>query len=156
MAAAYILNRVPSKSVSATPYELWTGKKPDLNNLWPWGSTGYVHNTSHRYGKLGLREKKCIFIRYSKHSKGYVLIGEQPDGSVTELESRDVDFIKCEFPNIGEVEKNLTLYEMMDQEVSAPSRLVEVNEEIPETPRDSGSDSQPNGSTPLEVDPQQP
>uniref|UniRef100_A0A2N9HS45 Integrase catalytic domain-containing protein n=1 Tax=Fagus sylvatica TaxID=28930 RepID=A0A2N9HS45_FAGSY len=37
MAAAYILNRVPSKSVPSTPYELWSGKKPDLSNLRPWG-----------------------------------------------------------------------------------------------------------------------
>ena len=139
MAAAYILNRVPSKSVSSIPYELWTGKKPDLNNLRPWGSIGNVHNTSHRYEKLGPRGKKYIFIRYSEHSKGYVLIGEQPDGSVTELESHDVDFIESEFPNIGEVEKNLTLYEMMDQEVGTPSRLVEDKKEIPETPRGSGS-----------------
>ena len=156
MTVAYILNRVPSKSVSSTPYELWTGKKPNLNNLWPWGSTVYVHNTSHRYGKLGPRGKKCIFIRYSKHSKGYVLIGEQSNGSVTELESRDVGFIESEFPNKGEVEKNLTLYEMKDQEGGTPSRLVEDKEEIPETPKDSRSDSQLSGSTPLEVDPQQP
>ena len=145
---------MPSKSVSSTPYELWISKKPNLNNLRPWGSTSYVHNTSYRYGKLGPRGKKCIFIRYSEHSKGYVLIGEQPGGSVTELESRDV--IESEFPNKGEVEKNLTLYEIMDQEGSALSRLVEDNEEIPETPRDNRSDSQPSGSTPLEVDPQQP
>ena len=156
LTAAYILNRMSSKSVSSTPYELWIGKKPDLNNLRPGGSTGYVHNTSHRYGKLGPRGKKCIFIRYSEHSKGYVLIGEQPDGSVTELESHDVDFIESEFSNIGEVEKNLTLYKMMDQEGGAPSRLVEDKEEIPETLRDNGSDSQPSGSTALEVDPQQP
>ena len=85
-----------------------------------------------------------------------MLIGEQPDGSVIELESRDVDFIESEFPNICEIEKNLTLYEMMDQEVGGLSRLVEDKEEIPETPRDSGSNLQPSGSTPLEVDPQQP
>ena len=70
-----------------------------------------------------------------------MLIGEQLHGSVIELESRDVDFIESEFPNIGEVEKNLALYEMMDQEVDAPSRLVEDKEEIPRTPRDSGSNS---------------
>ena len=63
LTAAYILNRVSSKSVSSTPYGLWTNKKPDLNNLQPWGSIGYVHNTSHRHGKLGPRGKKCIFIR---------------------------------------------------------------------------------------------
>ena len=62
-------------------------------------------------------------------SKGYVLIGEQLDGSVTELESRDLNFFESEFPNKGEVEKNLTLYEMMDQEGGAPSRLVEDKED---------------------------
>ena len=35
--AIYILNRVPSKSVSKTPYELWTEKEPSLNNLSMWG-----------------------------------------------------------------------------------------------------------------------
>ena len=68
-----------------------------------------------------------------------MLIGEQPDGSMTELESRDVDFIESEFPNIGEVENNLTLYEMMDKEGGTPSRLVKDKEEIPETPRNSGA-----------------
>jgi hypothetical protein len=29
----HILNRVPSKSVPKTPYEIWTGKKPTLNYL---------------------------------------------------------------------------------------------------------------------------
>ena len=35
--AAHILNRVPSKSVPKTPYELWFGKKPMLNYLHVWG-----------------------------------------------------------------------------------------------------------------------
>ena len=43
LTAAYILNRVPSKSVPSTPYELWTGKKPNLCNLQPWGSAGFAH-----------------------------------------------------------------------------------------------------------------
>ena len=34
---AYIFNRVPSKFVSSTPYELWNGEKPNLGNLHPWG-----------------------------------------------------------------------------------------------------------------------
>ena len=33
MIAAYILNRVSSKSVSSIPYELWTCRKPYLNWL---------------------------------------------------------------------------------------------------------------------------
>ena len=35
LTAAYVLNRVPSKSVTSTPYELWTGRKLDLSNLKP-------------------------------------------------------------------------------------------------------------------------
>ena len=76
LTATYILNRVPSKSVTTTPYKLWTGRKPYLTVLRPWGSAAYIHNSSHKYGKLGSRGKKCIFIRYSEHSKGYVFIGE--------------------------------------------------------------------------------
>ena len=31
--AIYILNRVPSKSISSTPYEIWKGRKPNLIHL---------------------------------------------------------------------------------------------------------------------------
>ena len=48
MTAAYILNRVSRKLVSSTPYELWTGRKPDLNWPHPWGSAAYIHDTSHK------------------------------------------------------------------------------------------------------------
>ena len=35
--AVYILNRVSSKAVAKTPYELWTGKKPSIRHLHVWG-----------------------------------------------------------------------------------------------------------------------
>ena len=92
MTATYILNRVPSKSVPTTPYELWTGVKPNLENLWHWGYAGFVHSTSHKYGKLGPRASKKIFIRYSESLK-YVMNGEHSDGGMIEIESRDVNFI---------------------------------------------------------------
>ena len=59
-----------------------------------WGCASYVHNISHEYGKLGPRGKKCIFIIYSKYSKGYVFLWEDINGSVTEIESRDVVFLE--------------------------------------------------------------
>ena len=31
--AMYILNRVPSKAVPKTPFELWTGRKPSLRHI---------------------------------------------------------------------------------------------------------------------------
>ena len=40
--AAYILNLVPSKSVSKTPTELWKGRKPSLNHIRIWGAQAHV------------------------------------------------------------------------------------------------------------------
>ena len=76
MNATYILNRVPSKSILSTPYELWKGVTPYLNIMHPWGCAAYVHNVSHEYGKLGPKGKKCILIRYLESSKGYIFLGE--------------------------------------------------------------------------------
>jgi len=68
--AKYILNRVPSKSVPATPYELWHVRKASFDHLQSWGSAGYVHNPTHKHGKLGPSATKMVFIRYPERSKG--------------------------------------------------------------------------------------
>ena len=114
---SHVLNQVPLKFVSSTSYELWNNQKPDPSNLRPWGLVAYVHNSSHKYGKLGPRGRKCIFIRYNEHSKGYVFIGENENGTVTKLESRDVMFLEDDFPCKGEIDRDLHLYEIMDPEI---------------------------------------
>ena len=40
--AAFTLNRVPSKSVVKTPYEMWTGKSPSLSFLKIWDCEAVV------------------------------------------------------------------------------------------------------------------
>ncbi|KAK0571987.1 hypothetical protein LWI29_024457 [Acer saccharum] len=105
-----------------------------------------MHDPSNKYGKLGAREKKCIFIRYSEHSKGYILIDENSNGSVTEIKSRDVNFLESEFPKRGEVDRNIRFYKLdnliEDSNLNTP---LEVNADLLGT-------SVPNGSeTPLEV-----
>ena len=40
--AAFTSDRVPSKSVETTPYEMWFGKKPKLSFLKFWGGDAYV------------------------------------------------------------------------------------------------------------------
>lgn len=82
---AYILNRVPSKSVPTTPYELWNSVKPDLEYLRPWGCAGFIHTSSPRYGKLGPRANKQVFIRYSDCSKGYVMYGEHRNRGMSRM-----------------------------------------------------------------------
>ena len=66
----------------------------------------YVHNVSHEYWKLGSKGKKYIFIRYLESSKGYIFLGEDINGSVTKIESRDVVFLEKDFPGQGEIDKD--------------------------------------------------
>ena len=38
----YLLNRIPSKTVPTTPYEIWHGKKLSLSHLKIWGYPAHV------------------------------------------------------------------------------------------------------------------
>lgn len=69
--ATYLLNRVPSKSVPKTPYELWTGKKPSLRHLHVWGcpAEGRIYNPHEK--KLDARTISGYFIGYPERYKGY-------------------------------------------------------------------------------------
>jgi len=40
------------------------------------------------------------------------MYGEHPNGGMTEIESRNVDFLEDEFLSIGETKKDLELYEL--------------------------------------------
>ena len=85
----------------------------------------YVHKNSHQYGKLGPRRKKCIFIKYSELSKGFVFVGEETDGKMTEFESRYVIFLEEDYPSRGEIDKDFQFYEMEDLDYGALSHLIE-------------------------------
>uniref|UniRef100_A0A2N9IG39 Integrase catalytic domain-containing protein n=1 Tax=Fagus sylvatica TaxID=28930 RepID=A0A2N9IG39_FAGSY len=110
---------------------------------------------SHKYGKLGPRARKHIFIRYSDSSKGYVMYGEHPNGGMTEIELRDIDFIETDFPSIGDANRDLDLYELEEDEGTLPSSS-EGGGLVPRPviAEDSGSDLQPSGSITLDQDSQ--
>ena len=142
LTTAYVLNRVPFKSVTSTPYGLWTGCKPDLSNLKPWGQAAYVHDSSHKYGKLGPIGKKSIFIRYSKHSKGHVFIDENEIGNVTEFESRDAIFLENEFLRRGDVDQDLSLFEMEDQDdLFILSQVGDIRKNVSKSPDPSRNEN---------------
>ena len=69
--ANYILNRVPSKSILKTPFELWTSRKPSLTHFRVWGCPSKVRLYNPREKKLDHRTIRCSFIGYLDHSKGY-------------------------------------------------------------------------------------
>ena len=57
LTAAYILNRMPFKSVPSTPYELWNDEKPYLGNLHPWGVQLMFTTILINMGNLVLEER---------------------------------------------------------------------------------------------------
>ena len=65
----YTLNRVPSKSIGFTPYEIWCGRKPSINHLKVWGCHAYVKRDG--MNKLGARFNKYHFVGYPKETIGY-------------------------------------------------------------------------------------
>ena len=69
--AVYILNRVPSKSVPKTPFELWNGWKPSLNHVHIWGCQVEVRVYNPHERKLDPRTVSGFFIGYAEKSKGY-------------------------------------------------------------------------------------
>ena len=66
---AFLLNRIPSKSVQKTPYEIWTRKPPSLSFLKIWGCEAYVKRQISE--KLAPKSDKCLFVGYPKETKGY-------------------------------------------------------------------------------------
>ena len=67
--ACMILNKVSSKSIKKTPYEIWTGRKPILSYFRVWGCLAYVKRS--QTDKLDPRSDKCYFIGYLKETRGY-------------------------------------------------------------------------------------
>ena len=65
----FTLNRVPTKSVEKTPYEIWTGKRPRLSFLKVWGSEAYVKRLMS--DKLTPKSDKCFFVGHPRETKGY-------------------------------------------------------------------------------------
>ena len=69
LSASHILDNLPSKSVPTTPYELWTGRKPNLEHLKVWGCPTHVLEKDPT--KLEPKTEVCVFIGYPKGSKAY-------------------------------------------------------------------------------------
>ncbi|KAL0311684.1 UNVERIFIED_CONTAM: hypothetical protein Scaly_2917200 [Sesamum calycinum] len=81
---------------------------------------------------------------------GYVMYGEYPNKGMTEIESRDVDFLEEDFPSISEVKGNLELYELRDPQGGASITVEgETPRSYPIIDGDNESDLKLSGSCSL-------
>ena len=73
--ASYIQNRVPHKYLDGmTPFEAWSGHKPDVTHFRIFGSKAWARIPTEKRKDLQPQSKECLFFGYSKDSKGYKLI----------------------------------------------------------------------------------
>ena len=70
MAAAYI-SRCFNVRLGKTPYEAFTGSKPNLSNMHVFGSVCYAYVQNAK--KLDPRSKQGIFVGYDKGSPAYLV-----------------------------------------------------------------------------------
>ena len=72
--AVYLRNRSPSKAVKGmTPYEAWTGERPNVNHLRAFGCAVHAHTSKNERRKLDPKSRKCILLGYGTTTKGYRL-----------------------------------------------------------------------------------
>ena len=103
LTTCYILNRVPNKRNSITPYELWNKKKPNLSYFKVWGCRAIVRVPEPKKRKLGKRGIECIFIGYAECTKAYRFLVIEPNASITVntvIESIDAIFYETRFSSI--------------------------------------------------------
>jgi hypothetical protein len=65
----FTLNRVPTKSIEMTPYEIWTRKCPGLSFLKVWWCEAYTKRLMS--DKLTPKSDKYFFVGYPRETKGY-------------------------------------------------------------------------------------
>ncbi|KXJ80258.1 hypothetical protein RP20_CCG025870 [Aedes albopictus] len=127
MTAAFIQNRLPSRATDRTPFELWTGSKPDFSRFRVFGCEAYVYVPDAKRKKFDAKSKKLTFVGYSDNHKGYRFVDRETNRITV---SRDARFI--ELGNGSEQqEEQVTPPEMsVDPEVAEREQSVEPECEV--------------------------
>jgi transposase InsO family protein len=138
--AAFTLNRVPSKSVEKTPYEIWHGKVPNMSFLKIWGCEAYIKRLIS--DKLGPKSDKCLFIGYPKETKGYYFY-QQSESKV--VVARHAVFLEKEFLARRSSGSSVQLEEVHD---ATPNNEIRLDPIIPPMNEEaSGSQQEPISQT---------
>lgn len=88
--AAYIRNRCPTKQLeNKTPYEVWFGRKPNVNHFKTFGTYAVSLDKSTNKSKFKAKYIPYIMVGYSATSKAYRLFDKSTRNVI---EQRDVLF----------------------------------------------------------------
>ena len=122
--SAYLLNKVPSKSVPQTPYEIWKERKPSLKHINIWGCPAYVKKVDP--DMLESRSKKCKFVGYLKDTLWYYFY----TGHRVFI-SRHATFLEKQFILEGNTGSKIELNEVQEAQTTAVQEETPVQTEQP-------------------------
>ncbi|KAL8097695.1 hypothetical protein AgCh_030709 [Apium graveolens] len=127
--STYLLNKVPSKSVPQTPYEIWKERKPSLKHVKIWGCPAYVKKVDP--DKLESRSVKYNFVGYPKETLGYYFYTDH-----RVFVSRHATFLEKEFILEGNSESKIELDEVQEaqtitDQVETPVQTEQPSVELP-------------------------
>ena len=118
--AAYILNMVPSKSVSEKPYELWRGRKCSLRHFKIWGCSKHV--LVQNLKKLERRSKLCLFVGYPIKTKGGLFYDPQENKVFV---STNATFLEEDHVRNHQPRSKLVLSEISKETTDKTTRVVD-------------------------------
>jgi hypothetical protein len=123
----FTLNRVPTKSIEMTPYEIWTGKRHRLSFLKVWGCEAYVKRLMS--DKLTPKLDKCFFVRYPRETKVYYFYNKAK-GKV--FIARNGVFMEKEFLSKRVIGSKVQLEEIQEipKIVSTPTDLIHEVQDV--------------------------
>ncbi|KAL8147723.1 hypothetical protein AgCh_005155 [Apium graveolens] len=122
--SAYLLNKVPSKSVPQTPYEIWKERKPSLKHIKIWGCPAYVKKVDP--DKLESRSVNCNFMGYPKETLGYYFYTDH-----RVFVSRHATFLEKEFILEGNSGSKIELDEVQEAQTTTDQVETPVQTEQP-------------------------
>ncbi|GJS04091.1 putative RNA-directed DNA polymerase [Tanacetum coccineum] len=121
----HILNLVPTKKVSNTPFETWKGKRTSLGHIKIWGCEIFVRREAQ--DKLEARSKKCLFIGYPKESFGYLFY--KPKDNVVFVARRGV-FLEREMISKEDSGSKIDLEEIQESVDEEPIITTDTQQEV--------------------------
>ena len=102
LSANYLLNRIPRKNESETPFELFKGRAPSYDHLRVWGCLAKVLVPPPKQVSVGPKTVDAILIGYAHNSNAYRFLVHKSDNSRvyknTILESRNATFFEYVYP----------------------------------------------------------
>jgi hypothetical protein len=116
----YMKNRSPAAGLdsNSTPYEMWTGRKPNVSHLRIFGSPVMVHIPKEKRRKWDKKAGKMYLVGYSDNIKGYRLYDPESRKIIV---ARDVVVME----NVSDNSTTATLVE--DTEQPEPEEVSELD-----------------------------